>query len=235
MSDLYFRQWLSGRDFALDDDIARSMRNFSYVVGDREQGVALVVDPAYRPLEIVERLDDEGITVVGVVATHYHADHVGGQLGTWDVEGVAKLLEVVDVPIHVNRLEADELARRTGVPVTSLRVHDSGDSISVGALGCTFLHTPGHTPGSQCLVVDGRILTGDTLFIDGCGRTDLPGGSPEELYESLIHRLASVADQTTVFPGHDYSDVPFASMGEVRERNPVLSQSDRALWMAMFA
>ena len=205
MSDdrLYFRQLLAGRDFAADDPIARQMVNFAYLVGDRERGEALVVDPAYAVGELVELAGADGLRVTGALVTHYHPDHVGGQMMGWEIEGVAELLALdgVDAPIHVHREEAFGVKRVTGASDSDLVLHDGGDVVSVGDVEVTLVHTPGHTPGSQCFLVDGRLVAGDTLFLDGCGRTDLPGGDPDELYYSLTQRLAAVGDDTVLYPG----------------------------------
>jgi glyoxylase-like metal-dependent hydrolase (beta-lactamase superfamily II) len=106
--------------------------------------------------------------------------------------------------------------------------------VPVGEVGVTLVHTPGHTPGSQCFLVEGRLVSGDTLFLDGCGRTDLPGSDPAEMYESLTTRLAAVPDSTVLFPGHQYSPEPSAPMGEVRRENFVLAPRSAEQWLAMF-
>ena len=106
--------------------------------------------------------------------------------------------------------------------------------IDVGAIPIRLLHTPGHTPGSQCFLVDGRLIAGDTLFLDGCGRTDLPGGDPEAMYESLTTRLARVPDDTVLYPGHLYSPEPFDTMGHTRSHNYVFRLRTPEQWMTMF-
>ena len=121
-----------------------------------------------------------------------------------------------------------------GLGDTDLITHHDGDVIEVGAVRIELIHTPGHTPGSQCFLVDGRLLAGDTLFLDGCGRTDLPGGDPAELYESLTQRLGKVPDSTVLFPGHLYSPQPSATMGHTREHNFVFTPKTAEQWLAMF-
>jgi glyoxylase-like metal-dependent hydrolase (beta-lactamase superfamily II) len=231
---LYFRQLLAGRDFARDDPIARQMVNFVYVIGDRQTGDALLVDPAYRVGELLDLAEADGMRCRGVLATHYHFDHVGGSAMGWDVEGIAALLERVQVPVHVQRAELPWVARATGVGTSDLTPHDDGDVVGVGDVGVELLHTPGHTPGSQCFLVDGKLVSGDTLFLDGCGRTDLPGGDPEALYDSLTRRLAKVPDDTLLYPGHQYSPAPYAPMGETRRTNVVLRPGSAEEWLAMF-
>jgi glyoxylase-like metal-dependent hydrolase (beta-lactamase superfamily II) len=220
---LYFRQLLSGRDFARDDPIARQMVNFVYLIGDRETGEAVAIDPAYGITELLETVAADGLHLTGVLATHYHADHCGGDIMGYSIEGLRELLALDDgaVPVHVQRAEAEWVKRSTGLGDSDLTLHDSGDVVLVGEIPITLMHTPGHTPGSQCFVVDGKLVAGDTLFLEGCGRTDLPGSDPDAMYESLTQRLAAVPDSTMLYPGHLYSAEPYATMGETRERNYV--------------
>jgi glyoxylase-like metal-dependent hydrolase (beta-lactamase superfamily II) len=231
---LYFRQLLAGRDFAVDDQIAQQMVNFVYLVGDKETGEAVIVDPAYGVDDLLGMLAADGMECVGALVTHFHADHVGGDLMGWSIEGIARLLEVAQVPVHVQADEAPWVVRSTGVGAGELAAHGSGDVIQVGEVPITLVHTPGHTPGSQCFLVDGRLIAGDTLFLDGCGRTDLPGGDPEAMYESLTTRLAKVPDETVLYPGHLYSPDPSATMGHTRSNNYVFRLRTPEQWMTMF-
>jgi glyoxylase-like metal-dependent hydrolase (beta-lactamase superfamily II) len=236
MSDrFYFRQLLAGRDFAVGDRVATQMVNFVYALGDREAGEAVLVDPAYGPRELVELVETEGMRVTGVLATHYHPDHVGGDLMGNNIAGIAELLDVSDVPVHVQASEVEWVTSCTGVGEDAMVAHHSGDVLRVGSLEITMIHTPGHTPGSQCLLADGRLLSGDTLFLEGCGRTDLPGSDPEEMYRTLSQRLSDVSDETVLFPGHFYAAEPSAAMGDVRRLNYVLAPSTTEQWLAMFA
>ena len=235
MSDrFYFRQLLSGRDFATTDQMARQMVNFVYAIGDRETGEAVLVDPAYDIDTLLDTIAADGMTLTGVLATHYHPDHVGGSMMGFDLEGVAKLLDRVDVPIHVQADEADYVRKVTGLTDDQLTTHASGDVVSVGAVDINLIHTPGHTPGSQCFLVDGRLVAGDTLFLDGCGRTDLPGSDPAAMYESLTQKLAKVPNDAVLYPGHQYSVESSATMGSTRERNIVFKPTSREQWLAVF-
>jgi glyoxylase-like metal-dependent hydrolase (beta-lactamase superfamily II) len=230
---LYFRQLLTGRDVARTDPVARQMLNFVYLVGDRETGEAVAVDPAYAPGEVLDVLAADGMRLTGVLATHYHPDHVGGDMMGFSLSGVAELLELAEVPIHVQRDEAPYVTAVTGVS-DALVSHDSGDTVMVGSIPIELVHTPGHTPGSQCFLVDGKLVAGDTLFLEGCGRTDLPGGDPEQMYLSLTQRLAKVPDDAVLYPGHLYSADPSASMGETRARNYVFQPKTLDDWMRYF-
>jgi hydroxyacylglutathione hydrolase len=218
---LYFRQLLSGRDFAAGDQLASQMVNFVYLIGDRETGECVVVDPAYAVGDLLDAAAADGMVVTGVLATHYHPDHVGGSMMGHTIEGVSTLLERTSCPIHVQRAEVPWVSRTTGVSEHDLVAHDPGDVLTVGAIDIELVHTPGHTPGSQCFLVDGRLVAGDTLFLDGCGRTDLPGSDPRAMQESL-RRLSKVPDDVILFPGHRYSVASSASMSSVKESNFVL-------------
>ncbi len=236
MSDrFYFRQFLSGRDFAKTDQMARQMVNFVYAIGDRESGEAVLVDPAYDIDGLLDAIESDDMRLTGVLATHYHPDHIGGSMMGFDLEGVAKLLDRVDVPIHVQADEAGFVCQVTGLTDDQLASHRSGDVVSVGAIDINLIHTPGHTPGSQCFLVDGRLVAGDTLFLDGCGRMDLPGSDPAAMYESLTQKLAKVPDDAVLYPGHRYSVESSATMGTTRRHNIVFRPTSREQWLAAFA
>ena len=232
---LYFRQLLSGRDFATGDGLARQMVNFVYAVGDRESGQAVLVDPAYDTGGLLDLLEADGMACTGVLATHYHPDHVGGEMMGMSIEGVSRLLERVSVPVHVQAEEAEYVKKVTGLSDDCLVSHTSGDIVTVGDIEIELIATPGHTPGSQCFLVDGRLVAGDTLFLEGCGRMDLPGSDPAQMYESLTTRLARVPDDAVLYPGHRYSLESSATMAATRERNPVFRVSGRDRWLATFA
>lgn len=218
---LYFRQLLSGRDFATGDQLATQMVNFVYAIGDRATGECVLVDPAYDPGALVRAVADDGMKVVGALATHYHADHIGGSVFGHDIAGITGLLELVECPIHVQRDEVPWVTRTTGVGADSLVAHEPDDVVRVGDVEIRLLHTPGHTPGSQCFLVNGKLISGDTLFLEGCGRTDLPGGDAALLADSL-RRLATLDGAIVLYPGHRYSIASHATMEAVKESNPVL-------------
>ena len=231
---LYFRQLLSGRDFAAGDPLASQMVNFVYLIGDRDSAEAVVVDPAYQVDDLLGILAEDGMRLTGVLATHHHPDHVGGSMMGHRIAGLKELLDRQAARVHVHRDEAEWVRRVTGVSTSDLVSHDSGDVVEVGAIGIQTLHTPGHTPGSQCFLVDGMLVAGDTLFLEGCGRTDLPGSDPDAMWESL-QRLASLPDDIAVFPGHRYSDASAATLGLIKDTNYVFKPTSKEQWLAMFA
>jgi glyoxylase-like metal-dependent hydrolase (beta-lactamase superfamily II) len=215
-SDLYFHQIAVGE-----------MANFAYLIGSRSTREALVVDPAWSVDALLDRAAGDEMRVVGALVTHYHQDHVGGKIFGMDIEGVARLLEREPVPIHVNANEAEGTRQVTGASESDLVRHEPGDAIALGPLQIRLLHTPGHTPGSQCFLVEergqpGRLVSGDTLFLGSCGRVDLPGSDPEAMYHSLNGTLKALPDDTLVYPGHLYSSEPSATLGEQKRANPYL-------------
>jgi glyoxylase-like metal-dependent hydrolase (beta-lactamase superfamily II) len=230
----YFRQLLSGRDLATDDRIAQQMVNFIYLLGDRETGEAVVVDPAYDVATILDTLEADGMRLTGVLATHYHADHIGGSMMGFDIRGIRELLERTSVPIHLQADEAEYVVKTTGVSRDELALHQSGDVVRVGGLEIELIHTPGHTPGSQCFLVHDHLVSGDTLFLDGCGRTDLPGSDPAAMYDSLTRKLAKVPDSAVLYPGHWYAPEPSASLGTTRRDNYVFKPRSEEQWLMMF-
>ena len=203
--------------------LAEQMVNFVYAIGDRGTGECVLVDPAYAVGDIVDVVEADGMSVTAALATHYHPDHVGGSMMGHTIEGVAALLERVDCPIHIHTDECEWVTKSTGVGNDHLVEHVSGDVVTVGTVDIRLLHTPGHTPGSQCFLVDGRLVAGDTLFLEGCGRTDLPGSNPAEMVDSL-RRLAQIPDETMLFPGHRYSAASSASMATVKKINFVFDE-----------
>ena len=232
MSDIYFRQLLAGRDFARGVFAAADMRNFVYLVGDPATRECVVVDAAWGVKELVDIVAADGMKLVGALATHHHPDHVGGDLmGQAQVEGVRELLEVAPVPVHCHREEEPWIRRSLGLEGTDLTKSEGGDVLRVGSIEITTMHTPGHTPGSQCFVVKNRLIAGDTLFLEGCGRTDFPGGDREEMFRSLHERLATLPDDTMLYPGHLYSPESSATLGETRRRNHVFRMRTLDDWL----
>jgi len=213
-SDLYFKQLAVG-----------PMQNFVYLIGSQRTRECLIVDPAWDTKGLVDFANQEGMRITGALVTHYHPDHVGGRMAFFSVPGgIAELLGMVDARVHVNKHEADGLIKITGVGESDLVRHDSSDVLTLGDVSVELIHTPGHTPGSQCFLVHERLVTGDTLFVDGCGRVDLPGGNAGQLRDSL-RMLAKLPDGVTVCPGHDYGRTPTNTMAEQKRANWALIEA----------
>lgn len=232
--NIYFRQFLSGQDFAKDNPVAVQMVNFVYAIGDLNTKECFLVDPTYSVDDLLSCIEKDSMNLKGILLTHYHADHAGGNLFGHQIEGSRELLDKVTVPVYCNKDEKEWLTKGSGLDADDLIQRDSGDIVTVGDVEIKLIATPGHTPGSQCFLVDNLLVAGDTLFLDGCGRTDLPGSDPEKMYDSLINRLSKLDDSTVVYPGHFYSQEPFDNLGEVKVYNPVLKPRSPREWLAIF-
>jgi len=200
------------------------MQNFIYLVGDREKRECVIVDPAWDVESVLRAAAADEMKVTGALVTHSHFDHVNG-LPDFAGKNGGK--------IYIHKKEAAELKNFKG----DLVKVDSGDKLKIGGVELTFLHTPGHTPGSQCFLINcpspqpsplrgegrvrGHLISGDTLFINACGRCDLPGGNAEEMYESL-QRLSRLDEKTILFPGHNYENRPTSTIGDEKRTNPYL-------------
>jgi hydroxyacylglutathione hydrolase len=197
------------------------MQNFVYLIGDPVARECVVVDPAWEIDTIVETAQAADLTITGALVTHTHQDHVGGSLESWGmpgrIPGIEELLERVKAKVYVHKAER-EFLKGFGSDLVQV---DNHDTLKIGRLTLTFMHTPGHTPGSQCFLVDGRLVSGDTLFIGSCGRTDLPGSDPSEMYFSLTQRLAALPDDTILLPGHNYGG-PASTLGDEKRQNPFM-------------
>jgi len=185
------------------------MQNFAYLVGGAAGRDCAVVDPGWDAQSILAAAKEDGRTIRAVVLTHGHFDHAGG---------VKDLLAQAELPVYAHEGDAPALAKA----FKTVRAMKDGGGVDAGGLELLGLHTPGHTPGSQCLLAEGQLFTGDTLFIDCCGRTDLPGSDPEAMHRGL-RRLAALPPATVVWPGHDYGSRTSAPMSAVLELNPYLA------------
>jgi hydroxyacylglutathione hydrolase len=205
---IYLRQALIG-----------PMANYVYLIGDPKTHKAAVVDPAWDVDEIIKLAERDGYEIDRILITHYHPDHLGGRMMGHSIQGAAEMLERIKAKVYINREEAEGAKRIAGLSDSDIVKVDSGDTIKVGEIEVKFIHTPGHTPGSQCFLVDGNLISGDTLFVDSCGRVDLPGSDPEAMYYSLNQTLRNLDDDTVVYPGHAYAPEPSSTIGEQKRRN----------------
>ena len=196
---------------------------------------AAFVDPGGEVPKLLDAVRQTGVSVEKILLTHGHLDHAGA---------AAEISETLGVPIEGPHRDEDWLlakleqsAAKYGMKdargCTPTRWLDDGDTVTVGGLTLDVLHTPGHTPGSQCFHVDGRLVSGDTLFLEGCGRTDLPGSNPADMFHSL-RRLASLPDDTIVYPGHRYSQPSSGTMSAIRDTNYVFKPQTQEAWMQWF-
>lgn len=193
------------------------MKNFVYLVGDKDSPEVAVIDPAWDVDAIERAAAEDGKTLSAAIVSHCHQDHTNG---------LPELLARHDVPVYVNEQEAkfsEELRATTG---DALRASKPGDTVQVGRLSLKLLHTPGHTPGSQCVLCEGALVSGDTLFVNGCGRCDMRGGDPEAMYRSISQVLLALPEATKLLPGHDYGDVKISTLQRERAHNPYVGFTD---------
>jgi glyoxylase-like metal-dependent hydrolase (beta-lactamase superfamily II) len=177
--------------------------NFSYIIADEASGEAAVVDPSFNVDAIILILKDRNFRLKYIINTHGHVDHAAGN-------------EELKAAFH-SKIVAHKLSHVN----QDVSIID-GDTIRLGAITIKVMHTPGHTPDSVCLLTDGKLLTGDTLFVGECGRTDLPGGSAEDMYTSLLQKIARLDDNIEVYPGHDYGPFPNSTIAKEKQTNYTL-------------
>jgi glyoxylase-like metal-dependent hydrolase (beta-lactamase superfamily II) len=183
--------------------------NFNYLIGDHRKKELAVVDPADDTDTLLDIAEKEHFMITAILLTHGHYDHVGG------VPGLVKKLSI---PVYLSKFEAPYYTP----DCSELRRTGDREVIHIGDIAIECLHTPGHTPGGQCFLAQGNLMTGDTLFIDAVGRTDFPGGNAAELYESL-QKIKTLPDRTMIWPGHNYGQQPNATLGELKVSNPFLA------------
>ncbi|MBW2673737.1 MAG: MBL fold metallo-hydrolase [Deltaproteobacteria bacterium] len=198
------------------------MAVFAYIVGDKESGEGLVIDPAADTERILSEATTAGITIRYIINTHGHVDHTSGNAAMKDRTGAEIIIHrddadmLVSTPSAVLRMFGAKLS-----PPADRTVQD-GEDITIGKVVLQTIHTPGHSPGGMSLYTPGYVFTGDTLFVEGLGRTDLPGGSWNTMHESITKRLLTLPDETVVLPGHNYGRMPTSTIQNERENNPFL-------------
>ncbi len=205
------------------------MHNYVYLVGSTETREAAVVDAAWDIDEILRIAAQDEMEITHDLVTHTHPDHVGGGFAGIEIAGATELLDKCKAKVVVHKAEAEFIK---GLSSSDMIKTDNGDKVDVGGLEITLMHTPGHTPGSQCFLVDDRVVSGDTLFIDACGRVDFPGGNPEKMYYSLTQKLMTLPDNMILFPGHNYAPLKHATLGEQKRTNPYLKFSSLKQFLA---
>lgn len=218
MEELYFRQIQAG-----------PMANFVYLVGSLKTREAVIVDPAWHVKELLEIAQNDDMKITGMLITHSHQDHAGGDFMGQHIEGVAELLELCPAKVYIHKTEAEKIS----VPLSEIVQTDEHTTLALDPFTIEFIHTPGHTPGSQCFKLNDRLVSGDTLFIGSCGRTDLPNSNPEDLYDSLTQKLMKLDEQTLVFPGHNYAPgQTYTSIHQEKAQNPFFNFPNKSAFLS---
>ena len=186
------------------------MQNFSYLIGDEDSKEAAIVDPGWEIEKILEIAKKHGLNVKYILITHSHYDHI---------DKVKEIADATDATVYVHKEDADEIKNRG---VDKIKTIKENDEITIGKMKIKVLHTPGHSPGSVCYLVENKLITGDTLFVENIGRTDLPGGDPKIIAESL-KKLKKLDENIEVYPGHDYGSVKHSTIKHEKKNNPHMS------------
>ena len=188
------------------------LNNFLYILGDQTTKEGAIVDPAWDAPRLAQEATELGLNITSIYLTHTHDDHINA---------LDEILTHFNVPVYVHSSEADALmdGKKEIIKV------DDADMLSFGNVSFEVLHLPGHSPGSQGFLYDNVLIAGDCIFIDGCGRCDLPGGDPRVQYHSLYEVIKNLPDDTIIFPGHNYGPAPYATVGGQKETNPYLTCS----------
>jgi hydroxyacylglutathione hydrolase len=215
---------MESRRMVIRQSMMGPMMNFVYLIGCTATREAAVVDPAWDAGKILDLARDSDLNIRHILVTHGHPDHTNA---------LEALLDAVDARVYIHADEVEymrEVARSFGMPTEfmttragSIQMVADGAKIGMGHLTIQCLHTPGHSPGSLCYLVENSLFSGDTLFVDACGRVDMPGGDPRKMWWSLNHTLRSLDDNTIIYPGHDYGGSPTSTIGEQKQANPYMN------------
>jgi glyoxylase-like metal-dependent hydrolase (beta-lactamase superfamily II) len=189
------------------------MKNFSYVIGCEKTNEGAIIDTGWDIDDLLFVARKYGLRITTIIQTHSHYDHI------------QKLREAVEKTNATVLIHHDEPFAIEKITKHFRKIKDN-DTVILGTLKLKFLHTPGHTPGSMCILVEGKLFTGDTLFVEGCGRVDLPGSDPEKMWHSL-ERLKQLPDDTEVYPGHDYGSMKHSTIGHEKKHNRFLRSSTK--------
>jgi hydroxyacylglutathione hydrolase len=211
------------RSLVIRQILVGPMMNFAYLVGCIATREAAVVDPAWDAGKILDIARETDLNIRHILVTHGHPDHTNA---------LERVLEATDANVYIHADEVGymiEVARNFGMSTSfltsragSIQTVSDGARIRMGNLTIECLHTPGHSPGSQCFLIEKNLFSGDTLFVDACGRVDMPGGDPRQMWWTLNHTLRSLDDSIVVFPGHDYGGSPTSTIGEQKRANPYM-------------
>ena len=187
------------------------MQNFIYFAGDKDTKEVVVIDPAWDVPFLIKEAENEGLKIKGALVTHGHFDHTNG---------VEDLLKHLDIPVYINKNEMEFFKFDWGNE--NIKKVESGDKLKIGSAEIQFVHTPGHTPGSQCFLIHNNLVSGDTLFVNGCGRCDLPGSNVDEMFDTIYNKLMKMSGDTIIFPGHNYAEKTQDTLENQKKTNPYM-------------
>jgi len=188
------------------------MQNFSYLIGDEESKEGAIVDPAWENDKILSIASKHDLDIKFILITHSHYDHI---------DKVKEIADATGAIVYVHKDDADGIKERG---VDKIKTIDENDEIKIGKVKVKVMHTPGHSPGSVCYLLDNKIITGDMLFVEAIGRVDLPGGDIEKMFDSL-QKLKKLEDNIEVYPGHDYGSVPHSTIAHEKQNNSYMKAS----------
>ncbi len=186
------------------------MQNFVYLIGDESTKEAAVVDAGWDIDEIIRNAAESKLKINKIILTHSHFDHI---------QKINELVDKTQADVYFHESEFNEISRLIKNSSARIIKLKGNDEIKVGKIKIKIIHTPGHTEGAACLLFDDKLITGDTLFVGAIGRTDLPGGDAIKLFESL-QKLKKLDDKIEIYPGHDYGETPFSTIGGEKKKNP---------------
>lgn len=195
--------------------------NFSYFVGDENTKEIAIIDPINSSM-LLPMIEEQGLTVTHLIATHGHFDHCGEMENFWNQLNPKPLLlfhESIEAKVKIKEADYHLITKQ--------------ETFKIGGVEIQAIPTPGHEPGSVCFLAEEKLMTGDTLFINGCGRTDLAGGNVDQLYHSLYHTLRALPNETVIYPGHDYGSVPFDTLANQNTHNPYLKCESKEAFVAL--
>ena len=193
------------------------MHNFSYIIGDEQAKEAAVVDAGWEADKLIRIADEENLKITKLILTHSHYDHT---------QKADELASKTNAEVYFHEDEYNEIKRSIKNPSIKLIKIKNNQIIKIGEISIEVIHTPGHTPGGVCLLVENKLLTGDTLFVSAIGRTDLPGGDVIKLFESL-QKLKKLDEDIEVYPGHDYGEIPSSTIGDEKKTNPYFKRETK--------
>ena len=185
------------------------MQNFSYLIADEKTKESSIVDPAWEIDKILKIAKKHDLNISKILITHTDFDHI---------EGIRKLVDITNAIVFVHKNGEKDIKN---LGINKIKTIDENDIINIGKIKVKVLYTPGHKPSCVCFLLGDRILTGDTLFVEACGRVDMPGGDIKQEFESL-QRLKKLDENLEVYPGHDYGSIKSSTIKHEKENNPYM-------------